>query len=130
MDPLPHHSSPNGNGARPARADRQLDSVLSGPLLSVLLPRFASAVSLLSVAVPVIVPAGTLLPTRTTTWNVAISPVVRVAMVAVSVPPGGVARVAPGPAVCVNETKVVLAGTGMLSRTFRASWPVLPTVMR
>ena len=51
--------------------------------------------------------------------------------VTLPVPPGaGVIRVKAGPAVCMNDTKVVLTGVGSLSMTFWASeGPLLVTVI-
>jgi hypothetical protein len=85
---------------------------------------FASAVALIALAVLVIVPAGAPASTLRTIENVAPRPLGSVAMVQVVVPvppPGGVAHVKAGPAVCDCDTKVVFAGTTSLSETLEAS---------
>src|SRR5216683_5389301 len=92
------------------------------------------SVGLETVAVLVmLVPAGVLELTWTTTVNVANAPATRVGAVPliVPVPPtGGLVNVKVGPLVWLSETKVVLAGTLSASCTFWASeGPLLVSVM-
>ena len=102
--------------------------------VDVLLRRLMSVVRVETVAVlPIVLPSGVVVATRTITVNVADAPEVSVAMVPliVPVPPtGGLVRVNAGPDVCVSETKVVLAGRMSDSNTVWASLgPALATVI-
>ncbi len=81
----------------------------------------------------IVVPAGVLGDTRTTTLKLAEAPEASVAIVPliVPVPPwAGVVRVNAGPDVWVSETKVVLAGTRSESATvWASSGPAFATVI-
>ena len=102
--------------------------------VALLLARLGSLVAAVTFAVLVIVvPAGVLGDTRTTTEKVADAPEASVAIVPliVPVPPwAGLVRLNAGPEVWVSETKVVLAGTRSESATdWAASGPALATVI-
>ncbi len=102
--------------------------------VAVLLARLGSEVAAVTFAVLVIVvPAGVLGDTRTTTVKLAEAPSGSVAMVPliVPVPPtAGLVKVNVGPEICASETKVVLAGTMSVSATVWASLgPAFATVM-
>jgi len=81
------------------------------------------SVGLVTLAVFVIVPVAPLLA-RTTSWNIAEPAAGRPAMLHVIVPvapAAGAVHVKAGPAVCVNETNVVCAGTASVRATLAAS---------